>query len=134
MIPLFVKQIHASRRMQIIQPEMQKIQKKYKGKNDPDSRQAITTETMELYKRTGTNPFSSCMPILLQSPFFFGLFRVLNGLADIAHGKKDAIGPITKVVASQAEFGGHLRGPAVRQVHHRCQQPTPGSSPSCSLC
>ncbi len=112
MIPLFVKQIHASRRMQIIQPELQKIQKKYKGKNDPDSRQALTSETMELYKRTGTNPFSSCLPILLQSPFFFGLFRVLNGLADIAHGKKDAIGPITKVVASQAEsaaiFGAQL--------------------------
>ncbi|HYO17979.1 MAG TPA: YidC/Oxa1 family membrane protein insertase, partial [Dermatophilaceae bacterium] len=38
LIPLFVKQIHASRRMQLIQPEMQKIQKKYKGKTDPESR------------------------------------------------------------------------------------------------
>jgi hypothetical protein len=68
LIPLFVKQIHASRRMQLIQPEMQKIQKKYKGKTDPESRQAMTQETMGLYKRTGTNPFSSCLPILLQSP------------------------------------------------------------------
>ena len=42
LIPLFVKQIHASRRMQLIQPEMQKIQKKYKGKTDPESRQAMT--------------------------------------------------------------------------------------------
>ncbi|HZX98340.1 MAG TPA: membrane protein insertase YidC, partial [Dermatophilaceae bacterium] len=67
LIPLFVKQIHASRRMQLIQPEMQKIQKKYKGKTDPESRQAMTQETMGLYKRTGTNPFSSCLPILLQS-------------------------------------------------------------------
>ena len=86
MIPLFVKQIHASRRMQLIQPEMQKIQAKYKGKTDPESRQAMTQETMDLYKRTGTNPFSSCLPILLQSPFFFGLFRVLNGLKKIADG------------------------------------------------
>jgi YidC/Oxa1 family membrane protein insertase len=112
MIPLFVRQIHASRRMQLIQPEMQKIQAKYKGKSDPESRQAMTQETMDLYKRTGTNPFSSCMPILLQSPFFFGLFRVLNGLRDIAAGKKDQIGPITKSLAAQAEqstlFGAQL--------------------------
>jgi YidC/Oxa1 family membrane protein insertase len=103
MIPLFVRQIHASRRMQLIQPEMQKIQAKYKGKTDPDSRQAMTQETMDLYKRTGTNPFSSCLPILLQSPFFFGLFRVLNGLKDIANGKIAPIGPISRDLASQAE-------------------------------
>jgi YidC/Oxa1 family membrane protein insertase len=103
MIPLFVRQIHASRRMQLIQPEMQKIQAKYKGKNDPDSRQAMTQETMDLYKRTGTNPFSSCLPILLQSPFFFGLFRVLNGLSGMADGTKETVGPITRDLAAQAE-------------------------------
>ena len=112
MIPLFVRQIHASRRMQLIQPEMQKIQAKYKGKSDPESRQAMTQETMDLYKRTGTNPFQSCMPILLQSPFFFGLFRVLNGLKGMADGSKDTIGPITRELAAQAEsstlFGAKL--------------------------
>ena len=112
MIPLFVKQINASRKMQLIQPELQKIQKKYKGKNDPESRQALTQETMELYRKEKTNPFSSCLPILVQSPFFFGLFRVLNGLQDISTGAKDAIGPITKDVAAQAEsasiFGAQL--------------------------
>ncbi|GAA4409007.1 hypothetical protein GCM10023168_27140 [Fodinibacter luteus] len=112
MIPLFYKQIMASRKMQQIQPELQKIQKKYKGKNDPESRQAMTQETMELYKKEGTNPFSSCLPILVQSPFFFGLFRVLNGLDEIAAGTTDAIGPITQEVAAQAEsatiFGASL--------------------------
>ena len=103
LIPLFVKQIHASRRMQLIQPEMQKIQKKYKGKSDPDSRQAMTQETMDLYKRTGTNPFSSCLPILLQSPFFFALFRVLNSLPAISDGTKPPIGPLSQQLASQAE-------------------------------
>nr|WP_193315226.1 membrane protein insertase YidC [Tetrasphaera sp. F2B08] len=112
MIPLFVKQIHASRKMQIIQPELQKIQKKYKGKSDPESRQAMTQETMELYKRTGTNPFSSCLPILLQSPFFFGLFRVLYGVSGIAAGTSDPIGPITQEVAQEFDqatiFGAQL--------------------------
>jgi YidC/Oxa1 family membrane protein insertase len=102
LIPLFVKQIHASRRMQLIQPEMQKIQKKYKGKTDPESRQAMTQETMGLYKRTGTNPFSSCLPLLLQSPIFFALFRVLSNLAGMAAGTKPAIGPLTPEVAAQA--------------------------------
>ncbi|HET7475420.1 MAG TPA: membrane protein insertase YidC [Dermatophilaceae bacterium] len=103
LIPLFVRQIHASRRMQLIQPEMQKIQKKYKGKTDPESRQAMTQETMDLYKRSGTNPFSSCLPILLQSPFFFALFRVLNNLPKLADGSHAAIGPLTRDLASQAE-------------------------------
>ena len=98
--PLFIRQLHASRKMQMLQPELQKIQAKYKGKTDPDSRQAMTQETMALYKKEGTNPFSSCLPILVQSPFFFGLFRVLNGLQNIADGKTDPIGPITKAVAA----------------------------------
>ena len=72
----------------------------------------MTQETMALYKKEGTNPFSSCLPILVQSPFFFGLFRVLNGLKDISTGAKPAIGPITKDVAAEAEgaqiFGAQL--------------------------
>lgn len=112
MIPLFVKQIHASRKMQLIQPEVQKIQKKYKGKTDPESRQAMTEETMALYRESGTNPFSSCLPILVQMPFFFGLFRVLNGLEKIATGEAKPIGPISRELAGQAErstiFGAQL--------------------------
>jgi len=102
LIPLFVKQIHASRRMQLIQPEMQKIQRKYKGKTDPESRQAMTQETMGLYKRTGTNPFSSCLPLLLQSPIFFALFTVLRNLSAVANGTKHPIGPMTAALARQA--------------------------------
>lgn len=105
LIPLFVKQIQSSRRMQLIQPEMQKIQQKYKGKTDPESRQAMSEETMGLYRRTGTNPFSSCMPILLQMPVFFALFSVLNNLsrvADPASGVR-AAGPLTANLAAEAE-------------------------------
>jgi len=97
LIPLFVKQIKASRGLQLIQPEMKKIQEKYKGKNDAASRQAMTQETMELYKRTGTNPFASCLPILLQSPVFFALFRVLNGIP-----KETAIGALDQTLVEQA--------------------------------
>ncbi|MFI6941556.1 membrane protein insertase YidC [Streptomyces sp. NPDC050418] len=76
LIPLFVKQIKATRGMQTLQPEMKKIQERYK--ND---KQRQSEEMMKLYKETGTNPLSSCLPILLQSPFFFALYHVLNGIA-----------------------------------------------------
>ena len=99
LIPLFVKQIKASRGLQLIQPEMKKIQAKYKDKKDPESRQAMTQETMALYKHTGTNPFASCLPILLQAPIFFALFRVLNDKIQ----KKTGIGPLTPDLAAQAD-------------------------------
>ena len=112
LIPLFVKQIKASRGLQLIQPEVKKIQEKYKGKTDQASRQAMTQETMALYRERGTNPFASCLPILLQAPIFFALFRVLNGLQGIASGRKGAIGPLSRELASQAEsstlFGAQL--------------------------
>src|SRR3954470_19919213 len=99
LIPLFVKQIKASRGLQLIQPEMQKIQKKYKGKTDPESRQAMTQETMALYKESGTNPLASCLPILLQAPVFFALFRVLNQYVR----NSQPIGPLTAKLAAEAD-------------------------------
>src|SRR3954467_6391772 len=106
LIPLFVKQIRASRAMQLIQPDLKKIQDKYKGKSDPASRQALTQETMALYKERGTNPFSSCLPILLQSPIFFALFRVLNG---IPQGK--TVGPLNAELVASADQATILGAP-----------------------
>lgn len=101
LIPLFFKQIKASRGMQLMQPELKAVQKKYKGKTDPASREAMTRETMELYKKHGTNPFASCLPILLQSPVFFALFRVLNNLRPISEGNLAPIGPLNQTVATE---------------------------------
>jgi YidC/Oxa1 family membrane protein insertase len=103
LIPLFFKQIHAQRGMQRLTPEMQVIQKKYKGKSDKASREAMNRETMALYKEHGTNPMSSCLPLLAQAPIFFALFQVLRGLSQIASGAHNPIGPIGRAVASQAE-------------------------------
>ena len=76
LIPLFVKQIKSQRNLQLIQPQMKEIQKKYAGDREKQSQ-----EMMKLYKETGTNPLSSCLPILLQAPIFFALFSVLQGIA-----------------------------------------------------
>jgi YidC/Oxa1 family membrane protein insertase len=78
LIPIFVRQIKSQRRMQEVAPQLKKIQDKYRGKKDQFSREAMSRETMELYKKTGTNPLSSCLPLLIQMPIFFSLFSVLH--------------------------------------------------------
>ena len=78
LIPIFVRQIKSQRRMLQVAPQIKKIQDKYKGKKDQFSREAMSRETMAMYKKTGTNPLSSCLPLLLQMPIFFALFSVLN--------------------------------------------------------
>ncbi|MGR6901631.1 MULTISPECIES: membrane protein insertase YidC [Glutamicibacter] len=78
LIPVFVKQIKAQRAMQALQPDLRKLQAKYKGKTDQMSRQAMVQEQQALFKKHKTNPLSSCLPLLVQMPFFFALFRVLN--------------------------------------------------------
>ena len=79
LIPLFVKQIKAQRAMQAIQPELQKLQAKYKGKKDQLSRQAMAMEQQALMKEHKANPFAACLPLLIQMPFFFALYQVLIG-------------------------------------------------------
>lgn len=76
LIPLFVKQIKSQRNLQLIQPQMKEIQKKYAGDKEKQS-----AEMMKLYKETGTNPLASCLPIILQAPIFFALFGVLQSIA-----------------------------------------------------
>ena len=78
MIPLMVKQIKSMRGMMEIQPELKKIQDKYKGKRDQFSQQALQQETMALYKKHGSSPLSGCWPMLVQMPVFFALFNVLQ--------------------------------------------------------
>jgi YidC/Oxa1 family membrane protein insertase len=97
LIPLFVKQIKSQRNMMLVQPELQKLQKKYKGKNDRDSREKFAKEQMDLYKRTGSNPLSSCLPILVQIPIFTGLFFTLSD----AQNRKSGVGLMNSELAVQ---------------------------------
>ncbi len=73
LFPLFVKQIKSQRRMQELAPKIKVLQAKHKG-----DRETLNTELMKLYKDHGTNPISGCLPLILQLPVFFALFRVMN--------------------------------------------------------
>jgi YidC/Oxa1 family membrane protein insertase len=105
LIPLFVRQIKSQRGMVLLQPELQKLQKKYKGKTDRESREAFAKEQMALYKNTGSNPLSSCLPLLAQMPIFMSLFFVLNE----AQQGKAGVGLLSSELSkdfSQATFFG----------------------------
>jgi YidC/Oxa1 family membrane protein insertase len=110
LIPLFVKQINAQRGLQLLQPEVKKLQAKYKGRTDPESRKKQQEEMMKLYRDNGTNPLASCLPILLQAPIFFALFRVLDGIGHQPHPIPRGL--LTEKTAEQAAnaeiFGVHL--------------------------
>lgn len=103
LIPLFVYQIKSQRKMQLLQPEIQRLQAKYKGKKDQYSRQAMAEEQMSLFRDNKTSPWASCLPLLVQMPIFFSLFRVISNMPDVASGKINAIGGFTQELAIQAE-------------------------------
>jgi YidC/Oxa1 family membrane protein insertase len=91
LIPLFVKQIKSMQAMQRVQPELKKVQAKFKkelerAKFDPVKKREVQQrqqkETMALYKEHGTNPFASCLPVLVQMPFWGSLYRMLYDVAN----------------------------------------------------
>ena len=73
--PLTIKSTRSMIAMQRVQPELKKLQAQYK-----DDKEALQREMMAFYQANNINPFSSCLPLLLQMPIFFVLFQVLNGL------------------------------------------------------
>lgn len=91
--PIQVKQQKMSKVMNIINPELQKIQKKYQGKRDTVSQQKMQEETMALYSKYGVSPTGSCLPLLIQLPILFALYQVIlyipgyiSRVADIFNG------------------------------------------------
>ena len=107
-IPLFLKQIRSSRAMQAIQPEMRKIQEKYKGKKDQVSRQKMMEETQALQRKHKVSPFASCLPMLVQMPVLFGMYRAIIAVSSISNGTytyrgeaTDHLGPLTESVSSE---------------------------------
>jgi YidC/Oxa1 family membrane protein insertase len=73
--PLSAKSLASQKAMQSIQPKIDALKKKYP---DPKDKEAMTKEMMALYKEEKVNPFSSCLPLLVQLPFFWAIFKVFQ--------------------------------------------------------
>ena len=113
MIPLFRKQIKSMQNMQRLQPQIQALQKKYKL-----DKQKLQQEMMKLYKDNGTSPFASCMPILLQTPFFMGLYRVLSHVS-----AGNAVGALSKTDSVSAQHANFFGAPlSLSFLHHTSAQ------------
>lgn len=82
--PLSIKSTRSMIKMQRVQPELKRLQAQYKG-----DREALNREMMAFYQANNINPFSSCLPMLLQMPVFFVLYQVLSGLTRRVDGVFD---------------------------------------------
>jgi YidC/Oxa1 family membrane protein insertase len=106
LVPLFVKQVHAQRKMAQHAPQLQELKKKYKG-----DKQRLNEETMKFYKENGVNPLAGCLPMIPQMIVFFALFSVLRAIADWIPGQVPKYGLTVPVVVSAKSatiFGVHL--------------------------
>jgi YidC/Oxa1 family membrane protein insertase len=100
MLPLTIKQTRSMQEMQKLQPEVKRLQAKYKG----GDRQKMNEEMMKLYKEHKVNPLGGCLPLLLQLPIFLALYRVFAGCG--AHNVK--VCPITQVGTKYLPAGSAL--------------------------
>lgn len=85
LLPLTKKQLQSQKALQELQPKIEEIKKKYKDKKDEMGR-----AMMDVYKNNKVNPLSSCLPVLVQMPFLFAIFRVFrngfeNGVFDLLY-------------------------------------------------
>lgn len=80
MFPLTLKQQKSSKLMSVMQPEIQAIQKKYKDKKDQDSMMKMNVETKAVYEKYGTSMTGGCLPMLIQLPIMFALYRVMYSI------------------------------------------------------
>jgi YidC/Oxa1 family membrane protein insertase len=95
LFPLTYKQFKSMRALQVLAPEMKKLQEKYK-----DDRQRLNQEMMKFYQENKVNPFGSCLPLLLQMPVFIALFYMLR--KDL---KVDICGPESQIAKTAKELG-----------------------------
>lgn len=90
LLPLTIKQQKFSKLQAKMQPEIQKIQEKYKNKKDQDSQMAMNQETQEVYRKYGVSPMGSCLQLLIQMPILIALYRVIYSIPAYVPMIKDA--------------------------------------------
>ena len=86
LFPLKLSSLKSARKMQKLQPEIKKLNEKYKNLKISDPKKAEQNqEVMALYKSEGVNPVGGCLPMLVQLPFFYAFYRVLNIAIELRH-------------------------------------------------
>lgn len=101
LMPLTIKQQKFSKLSAKMNPEIQAIQKKYKGKNDNESMMAMNMETKAVYAKYGVSPSGSCVQLLIQMPILFALYRVIYNMPAYVSKIKEAFFPLVDKLIAQ---------------------------------
>jgi YidC/Oxa1 family membrane protein insertase len=97
LFPLKLTSLKSSRKMQVLQPEMTRINEKYKGISMSDPRAANKQqEMMDLYKKHGVNPVGGCIPLLIQMPFIYAFYKVLAVSIELRHASWLWVGDLSQ--------------------------------------
>lgn len=100
MIPLTIKQQKFSKMSAAMNPEIQKIQKKYQGKKDQASMEKMQEETQLVYEKYGVSPTSGCLPMFIQFPFLWAMWYVIRGIPAYVSQVKDVYTPLIEGITS----------------------------------
>ncbi len=104
LMPLTIKQQKFSKLSAKMNPELQAVQNKYKGKKDNESLMAMNQETQAIYTKYGVSPSGSCLQLLIQMPILFALYRVIYAMPAYVGKIKDAFFPLVdKLIAADAD-------------------------------
>lgn len=104
MIPLTIKQQKFSKMSAVMQPELQKIQKKYEGKKDQASMLKQQEEMQIVYDKYGTSMSSGCLPLLIQMPILFALYPVIQNIPNYVRGVRDVYMPVVEQIMATDGF------------------------------
>jgi len=107
MLPLTIKQQKSSKLMSIIQPEIQAIQKKYKGKEDQASMAKMRAETSAVYEKYGTSMTGGCVQLIIQLPILFALYQVIYHIPGYVPQVKAMLEPLANQVAAIENYSSY---------------------------
>lgn len=101
MLPLTIKQQKFSKLSNKMNPEIQAIQAKYKGKTDQESMQKMQAETQAVYAKYGVSPSGSCVQLLIQMPILFALYRVIYNIPAYVPRVKEVFAPVVEPLSQK---------------------------------
>ena len=110
MLPLTIKQQKFTKLSSRMNPELQKIQAKYKGKKDEVSLRKQQEESQALYQKYGANPTSGCLPLLITLPIMFALYSVINNIPAYVTSVRELYEPVANGVMENGEYVNIMRG------------------------
>ena len=109
MIPLTIKQQKTTKLMSVMNPEIQAIQKKYKGKSDQESMQRQNVEIQSVYEKYGTSMTGGCLPLLIQMPILLALYRVIYNIPAYVPSVRVYFDNVVTPLMGQADYAQKLQ-------------------------